>query len=218
MCAIFGSTDYGEFLELYKLGKARGIFSFGGIFRSVSKTAPDFCARLPGEYQYNSEHVNFAYYLGHTRAPTGDIDEFSSKSSHPFIAGRWAVAHNGILTNFDELKSGIPPTLYGNIDSSIIPALLQVESGNFNNSRDTILHVLRKLKGIFSVWVYNSITSEIFLAKSGSTLFIDRNAGTFSSINPGNLEEVKDGTLLQLTPEGIATVGMFDTASPFFIL
>ena len=56
----------------------------------------------------------------------------------------------------------------------------------------------------------------MFLARCGSTIFVDKLNNTFSSVKFKGSEALEEGVLYQLTPEGITSIGLFDCDSPFF--
>jgi predicted glutamine amidotransferase len=44
------------------------------------------------------------FYLGHTQAPTSSSRKYSKETAHPFNTQHYTIAHNGVLSNFKELK------------------------------------------------------------------------------------------------------------------
>lgn len=159
------------------------------------------------------------FYLGHTQAPTSSERKYTPKTSHPFKCGDWFVAHNGVLTNFENLKQYIKsPKLYNNVDSSIIPALLDLYSGESDNEIAIISETLSMLKGTYGVWIYNIVSGNIYLGRCGSTLYCDFLSNNFSSLPIKKYKELEEGIIYQITREGTTSVGGFSTDSPFFIL
>ena len=48
------------------------------------------------------------YNLYHSRGPTVETKKFKEEDNHPFQSENWIVAHNGIISNFNELhKRGL---------------------------------------------------------------------------------------------------------------
>ncbi len=64
----------------------------------------------------------FINVIGHTRAATRGI--ISKENAHPFRIGRFILAHNGVIYNFDELQTKCK-TEY-QVDSQIIGYLLNI--------------------------------------------------------------------------------------------
>jgi glutamine phosphoribosylpyrophosphate amidotransferase len=227
MCAIFGSSQFDEFTELYDECKERGNFAFGGLFLSFDY---DACIHTPGTIDLtpgmditnrdiNMKPADFYYYLGHTQAPTSSIREFSPSTSHPFTCGTWVVAHNGILTNDIKLKKTIKDTkLYNEVDSSVIPALLSIGSDEITDEIQNICNVLSKLEGTFGLWIYNKLSNNTYLARSGSTLYANFLTNSFSTLPIDDYISLEEGVLYLMTNEGLTSVGGFQNNSPFFVL
>jgi Glutamine amidotransferase domain len=227
MCAIFGSNQFSEFSDIYDNCKDRGSFAFGGLFLSF-----DYDARMHIEgiaelhpdmrvsnYALNLKPKDFYYFLGHTQAPTSSIRDFDPKTSHPFACGTWVVAHNGVLTNDIELKKTLPTTfLYNEVDSSVIPALLSYATDNGLTEVSAICNVLSKLEGTFGLWIYNKLSNNVYLARSGSTIHVDFLTNAFSSLPYKNFKPLDEGILYLMTNEGLTAVGGFQSNSPFFVL
>lgn len=75
---------------------------------------------------------------------------------------------------------------------------------------------LSLLKGTFGVWAYNQKTANVFVARSGSTVFANFLTNDFSSLKEENFTALDEGVLYLLTKEGLTSVGTFKTNSPFF--
>ena len=236
MCGIFGAKKFTQFEELYDKNKERGNFSHGFFF-----TKPDgsmFIRKGSGEYSTEDERVwghdaEYSTFLGHTQAPTSSTRNFKPTTSHPFEYGSFIVAHNGVLENYDDIVDDILVGHINAVDSSLIPALIsflfefpepQSATDKLVNSNKTeevlaIEGACNTIKGTFACWIYSKLTGCTYLVRSGSTLFANIETGDFSSIRvPGVCdEELAEGTVYCVTPEGLATCGRFDSSSPFFI-
>lgn len=222
MCAIFGSSDVNTFKYLYKENLCRGDNAFG-LLAICGKTMP-FIKKYPRIANFDNDikdiHPLITYFAGHTQAPTSSAQTFSEVTSHPFIQYPWIVAHNGIITNFEELKKLVPDDSYNIVDSSIIPALLKAYSPKFVSKIKLLELVLEMLKGTYSVWIYNQCTHDLFIARCGSTLYADLSKGIFSSIMQPQFDMIslEDGGLYTKTANKLEQVGTFKQNSPFFIL
>jgi glucosamine 6-phosphate synthetase-like amidotransferase/phosphosugar isomerase protein len=228
MCGIFGANDFNKYSKLYSKNKERGNFAFGGLFLSHTYDAAmkvEGTVELSKNMLINNVDVqmrpaDFYYYLGHTQAPTSSKRTFDERTSHPFECGSWVVAHNGVLTNDTKLKNLVKNKSHINeVDSSVIPALLEQYSDETGLSEtDIICKVLSKLEGTFGLWLYSKETHNVYLARSGSTVYADLLSNTFSSLPVDGLISLEEGVLYQVTPEGITAIGGFTKNSPFFIL
>lgn len=161
--------------------------------------------------------TDFNYFLGHTQAPTSSQRKFSPPTSHPFQHKDWLVAHNGVLTNDKKIKALITDKKSFNIvDSSVIPALIYQENKKLNDEVTAIVRSLSQLEGTFGLWIYNQKSANIYLARSGSTVYADFINNSFSSLPHEGFVELEEGLLYLLTQEGVTSVGRFKPKSPFF--
>lgn len=158
-------------------------------------------------------------YLGHTQAPTGSKRTFDIDTTHPFECGGWFVSHNGVLTNFNTLKSIIKDkNSYNEVDSSIIPAILSFNSKKIEDEVDVISESLSVLTGNFGLCIHNGHSSRTYLARSGCTLYADFLTNDFSSLSYKQFVSLDEGVIYLMTDEGLTSVGIFLSNSPFFIL
>ena len=226
MCGIFGSNDFKSYVKLYNQNKTRGSFSYGGLFidhkmHAIVKTPGIITLDKNIKLSYKKKKkpiTSFLRFLGHTQAPTSSRRTATQDVIHPFICGDWHVAHNGVLTNDKQLKKGLAKSYYNEVDSSVIPGLLHVHEKNTKKGNEVfhICNVLSKLEGTFGLWIFNAASQNIYLARSGSTLYANILTNDFSSLPNKDFETLKEGTLYLLTTEGITTVGEFKPNSPFF--
>lgn len=218
MCGIFGTTDEERFKTLYELNSTRGYFAHGaiqfqrsseGLETSVWKGA-DKLTSIP------ASQSEVTYVAGHTQAPTSANREFQISSTHPIQSGGWLVAHNGVLSNWEEIASKYD--LDPSFDTECIAQLLNHYSEL--PIPDAIQRTCSELEGLFGCWIVKD--DQLFVVKSGSTLFM--RGAEFSSIKPDedDWEPVRDGVILQLispsNPEDFLEVGMFKTKSAFFVI
>ena len=227
MCGIFTASDFNKYIKLYNKNKERGTFAYGSLFLSYSY---DATMKSPGTVDLSKNMIinnidiqmkpsEFYYFLGHTQAPTSSQREYNELTSHPFQWGDWVVAHNGVLTNDIKLKAKIQnKSSFNEVDSSVIPALLEQYSEDDDNEVSIICDVLSKLQGTFGLWIYNKESHNVYVARSGSTLYANILDNTVSSLPDEGLDPLEEGVLYIVTPEGLTSVGGFTNNSPFFIL
>ena len=226
MCGIFGSTDLERFKTLYKINQGRGDFSYGGIYISEDPIIQNSFTLTKCEGTADLETNTFKnakYYLGHTQAPTSSVREFDPETTHPFKSGNWFTAHNGVLSNAEQLKKKYSLRTTNDVDTSVIPALVRyykIDTGNPDADERRCLKLgLQDLQGTFSCWFFNIETGNMYLARCGSTLFGNIEAGEFSSSRYGeeNLEQLPEGRLYKIGKK-LAEVEQFQYNSPYFIL
>ena len=218
MCGIFGATDRKQFLNLYQVNQDRGSFSFGAYI-----PAKDLYCRAQGVLIRGLPDTPEAdLYLGHTRAPTGAGREFDPANSPPFVVGDWVVGHNGIISNFEELKQlYVPSDLreYITIDSQIIPFLFthfKKENKNMS-SIACILNTIKLLDGIFACWAFNKSEKSLFLFRCASPIFYQDSDKSFSSTSFEDAISLEEGVLYRVDPEGLYGISNFPNKTPFYI-
>jgi glucosamine--fructose-6-phosphate aminotransferase (isomerizing) len=222
MCGIFGSFNASKFEILDQANKVRGSFASGLLYHNGKEYD---IQKTEGSFNWNKiklQSDNGLIYLGHNQAPTSSARVWKEHNSHPFVSNNWVVAHNGVLTNFEQLKKDHLPDHENVVDSSVIPALLSNFEKMFDKA-DTIQnevllisYVLELLQGTFGLWIVNMNTLDIFIARQGSTLFYDKNS--FSSAKGTDYNEIKEGVIYKFNKKGCKPVGDFKSQSPFLEL
>lgn len=220
MCGIYGSFNASKFEILDQANKVRGNFASGLFYHN----GEDFdYQRTEGSFDWDKIDLpNGFMYLGHNQAPTSSERKWKEHTSHPFVTDNWVVAHNGVLTNFDKLKQDYLPNHENMVDSSIIPALLSHFEKTFDKTNTVekeiylISYVLDLLEGTFGLWMVNTNTLNVYLARQGSTLFFDKNS--FSSAKGYEFKELKEGVIYRFNKKGIKSEGSFKVKSPFLEL
>jgi len=183
MCGIYGATKASKFEVLDTVNKVRGNFASGIYYYNGNEY--DY-QKTEGSFDWNKIELPKGFtFLGHNQAPTSSERQWKEHNCHPFVYDNWIVAHNGVLTNFSQLKNDYIPDHANLVDSSIIPALLVHFEKTFDEANtkekelNLISYVLELLEGTFGLWIVNLKTMNIYLARQGSTLFFDKNS--FSS-------------------------------------
>lgn len=228
MCGIFGATEKEKFLTLYELNKQRGLFSTS-ISLAIDGGSGDVdihkwngsasMGEVEGYIKKVEKKEKIAFYLGHTQAPTSTKRKFDKETTHPFYLNNWVISHNGVLTNFKDLKDQIRPTWKNPVDSSVIPPILssiEQQIKGPDNQIYVVTTTLGLLEGTYGLWIYNTDTRILYLARCGSTIFADIVNNSFSSVKFKGSELLEEGVLYQVTREGITSIGLFDFNSPFF--
>lgn len=220
MCAIFGSYNREMFEILHNVNAQRG--TWAGAILGINEPnckVPYKVHKWPGQTNIEEyiKDKNYAIYLGHLQAPTGSSRQWAENTTHPFVIGDWVIAHNGVITNQDELIHKYNNNVKVTVDSKLIPILTNKFCDN-DGYIDSISKALSIIEGTFSVWIYNNKNKKIYIGRQGSTLFAD-NKGNFSSINSASKwDEVPEGKIFELTSTGIVLAGKFSCKSPFFVI
>lgn len=216
MCGIAGSSDANTAFALYQSNLARGYYSSGEMI--VGKDGKSYSiGKEHGVFKYPRnlmENYNFpySYTLYHSRGPTTETGEFVPDNNHPFVYKDWIVAHNGIISNFEELcKKYFPEEDFtGKTDSCIIPRMLSIKP---------MKDALEELKGTFGLWIWTPYSNGAYICRSGVTLFANYENGDFCSTEFEGSEPLQEGYIYKI--EGYKKIirGIpIKTKSPYFVL
>lgn len=226
MCGIYCSDDSNIFEVLGEVNQTRGNFAAGLLYVTDTGSQPQYSI-LRKEGSISIEDIdlpdNCKLFLGHNQAPTSSERAFREETSHPFEVGDWIVAHNGVLTNFKQLQQECRVVPENPVDSYIIPYLLSENDSNTGPSTDivggevnNITSVLQRLEGTYAIWMYNTWSGNLYIARQGSTLFYKDTH--VSSIKGNGYTEVIEGNIYKYEPTGYEIVSTFKHKSPFLTL
>jgi glucosamine--fructose-6-phosphate aminotransferase (isomerizing) len=120
--------------------------------------------------------------IAHTRKAThGDV---SQENAHPHLScdRSFAVVHNGIISNYGDLKTELQKRgnhfFFSHTDTEVIAHLME-EAYQGCSVEDAFLNVLRRLEGIFAVaMISTGEPQKIFCASQESPLILGINSGT----------------------------------------
>jgi glutamine---fructose-6-phosphate transaminase (isomerizing) len=121
--------------------------------------------------------------IAHTRRAThGDV---SQENAHPHLScdRSFAVVHNGIISNYEDLKTELQKQgnhfFFSQTDSEVIGHLMEAAYQPGWSVEDAFLKVLRRLEGTFAVAMISSDEpKKIFCASQKSPLILGINSGT----------------------------------------
>ena len=226
MCGIYCSDDSNIFEVLGEVNQTRGNFA-SGLMYIAAKGDHSTHSIIRKEGSISIEDINLpnncTLLLGHNQAPTSSERDFREETSHPFEVGDWVVAHNGVLTNFKQLQQECKVVPENPVDSYIIPYLLSENDCNNGPSEhivdgeiNNITKVLQRLEGTYAVWMYNTWSGNLYVARQGSTLFYKDTH--VSSIKGNGYTEVAEGTIYKYEPTGYEAITTFKHKSPFLTL
>lgn len=155
--------------------------------------------------------------IGHTRWAThGKVCE---QNAHPIASedGKWTIVHNGIIENFEELKSMLSAKgakFFTQTDSEVIAALLALET--FSDPIKNVMWVAKKLRGSFAFCaVKKDAENAIFAARFGSPLYCYHSGGVaMIASDPicfpmGNYFKFDDGEICKITQKSVEFFDFF---------
>lgn len=120
--------------------------------------------------------------IGHTRWAThGGVTE---KNSHPHLSqgGRFAVVHNGIVENYQELRKSLEEKgvkFKSETDTEVIPHLIEQEALKGKSFLKSVLSALKKLEGSFAVGILDTESNCLIGARKGSPLVLGLGEGEY---------------------------------------
>lgn len=223
MCGIYGSKNFDQFKELYKLNTSRGNFANSHLFIN---TRGDFeVEKRPGVTDYDTfkHYEDYDMYTGHTQSPTGSVRDFRYDTSHPFQTSNWIVSHNGVLNNHKTLIEKYLKNHDCDVDSSVIPAFMEYllrnkpVKNNIELMDNVVKAALDHISGTYSVTVYNKPNNLLYIARCGSTLFFDPEGSTYSSVRYSDLESVPECVLYRLKDNKFNRIDTLKNVSSFLI-
>ena len=222
MCAIVGSSNTSKFEVLYQANLPRGNFASGLI--GLNREGDQMILKKKGTIDFDEVQLDDSnnYFVGHVQAPTSSKRSWSYDTSHPFESLSWSVVHNGILTNYKEIRSKHVDWDVNPVDTAVIPNLLQhftEECDGECPAHETIKRVLNMLEGTFALCMVDTDSNDVYIARQGSVLHYNDN-GDFSTLGGDGFKMVPEGTILMLRDfKGWEVVDHFEiNKSPFLFL
>ena len=156
MCGVFGylgkNSSLGEVVEGLKRMEYRGYDSWGLAFPledkiETFKSLQSLQSACSAQFELN---VDFA--LGHTRWATHGAVNLNNCHPHASMCGRFALVHNGVVENFQQLKDDLIKQgveFSSDTDSEVILRLLEakLDQQAERSYRSALSSVFKKLKG-----------------------------------------------------------------------
>lgn len=191
MCGITGyitnPTNSKEckhhFTRLLLASETRGSDATGLGFSMAKNTINYYKAPIKAtefvsgkEYQKLLKTHNPQMILGHTRAKTQGTQD-NNKNNHPIISKTGLMlVHNGIITNYDEVKEQFSIKTDGEVDSEIILRLIEMYLAQGKNTIKAIQLTSKKLQGSFACALINTKEPQtLYLFRNTSPLFLAYN-------------------------------------------
>jgi glucosamine 6-phosphate synthetase-like amidotransferase/phosphosugar isomerase protein len=212
MCGIAGSSDFEKAFNLYKLNLHRGSYS-SGLMALDTKTGSYFQYKQQKAFEDNERESltwkigesknDFNYFLFHSRAPTNSTEtQWSVETTHPFTHDNCHVAHNGIITNFQELNKD----LNFKVDTQIIPYNL-IKTYN-------IQETYSNLQGLLTSWIVWG--KSVHVVKAGSSLWMDKDSFSSSKFEGSHCVE-EDGVIFDYKNGKFEKSGNFPYTNIYFL-
>lgn len=117
--------------------------------------------------------------IGHNRWATHGIK--SDINAHPHLSNseQFAIVHNGIIENYNELKQFLVKngyTFYSQTDTEVIVNLIDYHYKVYNNTFETLKHTIQELRGTYGLLLQSVYEpNKLFCVRNGSPLLIGQN-------------------------------------------
>jgi len=178
------------------------------------------------EKAQNYESTGFSVGIGHTRWAThGKPTELNA---HPHLGENSYVVHNGIIENYQELKTMLTAQgvqFLSQTDTEVIVHLFEYQLRTAVSAFEAFQQTLSQLHGAYAILLVNAdVEGTIFFAKHGSPMIIGRNKenetlfGSSDAALIGKCHEViylEDGHYGYASAEGIS---LFDETNHAVVL
>jgi glucosamine--fructose-6-phosphate aminotransferase (isomerizing) len=120
-----------------------------------------------------SPQLNGTIGIAHTRWATHGAPSIVNAHPHLDCTGKFAVVHNGVITNFQELKEQLMSeghVIASETDTEVIPHL--IEKFYKGDLETAVKDAIAILKGSYSIIVISQYEPNLVVAKNGSPLVI----------------------------------------------
>jgi predicted glutamine amidotransferase len=141
-----------------------GVFTDKGIYKESGRFIESIDAKKIAKFKGDS------FIIGHNRYTTHGKN--TDRNSHPFKNERLVWVHNGVLSNFDELKKKYFDGDKMNVDSEIIGAMILKKINDGKGIVKAIKWTASKLQGTFSIFIYDKKDDRLFYFREGYSIKI----------------------------------------------
>ena len=192
MCGIFGIITILKDMNIYKIIingliqlQNRGYDSSGisilndNNFEIYKYASTNELSSINKLLNLNLSFNNISLGIGHNRWATHGAK--NDINAHPHISNdkKFIIVHNGIIENYQELKSFLINNgyiFYSQTDTEIIVNLISYYFNNLNNTFHAIKKTIEKLEGTYGIIILNnSEPDNIYAVRNGSPLLIGYN-------------------------------------------
>jgi glucosamine--fructose-6-phosphate aminotransferase (isomerizing) len=177
MCGIFGFVSQnkhqaGEILEGLKLLEYRGYDSWGVAVKLNNQISVQKNTGKIGTAKVTFPITNIG--IGHTRWATHGGVTVNNAHPHLDCKKQIAVVHNGIIENYQELKTQLIKKghkFISETDTEVFAHLVE-ELLKKEGFATAVRNAFNKIHGLNAIVVMNSLSGEIIAAKTGSPLVV----------------------------------------------
>lgn len=193
MCGLFGfisndSTlkelrDNRLFDQIARANFPRGSRAFGHIHLGTDFEEIKRVDREMNDMDIPDLYLNTHALLAHCKTPTSDQPRSDVSYIHPISNGRFALAHNGIVQDWEAHRFVRPRNMRNvEMDTTVILGYIQYFIDNNNDVFDAIVRTMQSLEGQIACWLLDRKNERIYIWRQMSPIYIyETRAGVFFS-------------------------------------
>ncbi|KJV69516.1 glutamine--fructose-6-phosphate transaminase (isomerizing) [Candidatus Neoehrlichia procyonis] len=186
MCGVFGIVSKYPVVQLLLHGLSKleyrgydscgvAILSNGIQVKKSSKKVTHLSSIIKSDHTFTS-----TVGIAHTRWATHGVPTINN--AHPICVDKVAVAHNGTIENYIEIKAQLEAqtlVFSTKTDTEVIPHLIQLNLKLGLSPREAVNQAIKKLKGKFSIIVlFTDYNNLLIAAKNGLPLILGYGVNT----------------------------------------
>ncbi|WP_224268861.1 glutamine--fructose-6-phosphate transaminase (isomerizing) [Haloprofundus salinisoli] len=153
--------------------------------------------------------------IGHTRWSTHGAPTDDNAHPHTDESGRVAVVHNGVIENYEELKSSLEAEgveFVSDTDTEVVPHLIASHLAEVGTPEEAFRRAVRELDGSYAIAAIVDGFEAVYAARQGSPLVLGLDEGEYflASDVPAFLEHtaevvyLEDGDMVVVEPDSVA--------------
>lgn len=178
MCGIFGVSNSAsagkDVIEGLKRLEYRGYDSWGIAVMPEVASVPTTIKRIGKITDTNEQPPAGITAIGHTRWAThGTV---VTKNAHPHRVGVVTLVHNGILENYETLKTPLSKkhTFVSTTDTEVLAALIHEHYRKTKHPVRALRRALAVAEGRFAIALFFDADPNLYVARRGSPLIVGR--------------------------------------------
>lgn len=180
MCGIVGYVGLNDTKEILLKGleklEYRGYDSAGiAVINDNGVTVFKEKGRIADLRETVDNNVSANVGIGHTRWATHGVPSVRNAHPHQSNSGRFTLVHNGVIENFEQLKTEYLSdiTLHSDTDTEIIVQLIEVFANKGLSTEEAFIQTLKLLHGSYAIGLIDEKNSDtLFVAKNKSPLLV----------------------------------------------
>ncbi|MBH9581361.1 glutamine--fructose-6-phosphate transaminase (isomerizing) [Staphylococcus felis] len=180
MCGIVGYIGYQNAKELLLKGleklEYRGYDSAGIATRDDNEiTVTKAKGRIADLREEANNDIDGTAGIGHTRWATHGVPSYENAHPHQSTSERFTLVHNGVIENYEELKSTYIPNvdLVSDTDTEVIVQLVEHFTDEGLSTEEAFTKVVSLLHGSYALGLLDREDNDtIYVAKNKSPLLV----------------------------------------------